>query len=130
MTRLTSWILGATIALASIYAAHAADSVGGAWKLTVGLNDAPCTLTLTPDDSGTAGAISAGSDCPSGLDAVSTFKTVGSGLQRMRFEYHPPNQRRQHDGHKPQSPRSAEARAARDGSLLQTVGMRRRAGLD
>jgi hypothetical protein len=73
MTKLTSLALGAGLALASIGFAHAADAtVTGAWTLTVGAYDAPCTLTLTPDASGTS---------PTGLNAVSVWKTTGNGVQ-------------------------------------------------
>jgi hypothetical protein len=83
MTKLTSLALGAGLALASIGFAHAADNatVAGAWTLTVGSYDAPCTLTLTPDASGVAGSIASGADCPTGLNAVSVWKTTGAGVQ-------------------------------------------------
>jgi hypothetical protein len=82
MTKLTSLALGAGLALASISFAHADSStVAGAWKLTVGINDAPCTLTFAPDASGVAGAVSSGSDCPSGLNAIATWKSTGNGIQ-------------------------------------------------
>ena len=82
MTKLTSLALGAGLALASIGFAHAqSNTVAGAWTLTVGSYDAPCTLTLTPDTSGDAGTIASGKDCPSGLNAVSNWKTNGSTVQ-------------------------------------------------
>jgi len=82
MTKLTSLALGAGLALASIGFAHAADAtVTGAWTLTVGAYDAPCTLTLAPDATGTAGSITSGADCPTGLNAVSLWKTTGAGVQ-------------------------------------------------
>ena len=81
MTKLTSLALGAALAVASIGFAHAQNTVTGAWTLTVGVNDAPCTLTLTPDQSGTAGTISSGDNCPTGLNAVSNWKVAGTGLQ-------------------------------------------------
>jgi len=83
MTKLTSLALGAGLALASIGFAHAADNttVAGAWTLTVGSYDAPCTLTLTPDASGVAGTIASGADCPEGLNAVSAWKANGNGVQ-------------------------------------------------
>ena len=82
MTKLTSLALGAGIALASIGFAHAQGStVAGAWTLTVGINDAPCTLTLTPDANGEAGTVVEGKDCPSGLNAIQTWKATGSGIQ-------------------------------------------------
>lgn len=82
MMKLTSLALGAGLAMASIGFAHAdGTTVSGAWTLTVGAYDAPCTLTLTPDASGAAGTIASGADCPTGLNAVSTWKTAGNGVQ-------------------------------------------------
>ncbi len=81
MTKLTSLAFGAALALASIGAAHADGTVSGAWKLTVGTTDAPCTLTLTPNDSGVGGSIEMGADCPSGLNTVTTWKVAGNGVQ-------------------------------------------------
>jgi len=83
MTKLTSLALGASLALASIGFAHAADatSVAGSWTLTVGSFDAPCVLTLTPDQSGVAGTIQSGNDCPTGLNTVTNWKTSGSSIQ-------------------------------------------------
>ncbi|HTW34939.1 MAG TPA: AprI/Inh family metalloprotease inhibitor [Rhizomicrobium sp.] len=82
MTKLTSLVLGAGLALTSIGFAYAdGTTVAGAWTLTVGSYDAPCTLTLTPDASGTAGTIASGADCPTGLNAVATWKTAGNGVQ-------------------------------------------------
>jgi Protease inhibitor Inh len=82
MTKLTSLALGAGLALASIGFAHAdGTSVAGAWTLTVGAYDAPCTLTLTPDASGSAGTIASGADCPTGLNAVTTWKQAGNSVQ-------------------------------------------------
>ena len=80
MTKLTSLALGAGLALASIGAAHA-DGVDGTWKLTVGAYDAPCTLTLAPDTTGGAGTVASGADCPTGLNAISTWKVSGNGIQ-------------------------------------------------
>src|SRR5579862_316915 len=81
MTRLTSLALGISLALVSIGLAHADSTIGGAWKLTVGVNDAPCTMTFSPDESGAAGPIASGTDCPSGLYSVATWKAVGTGIQ-------------------------------------------------
>jgi hypothetical protein len=82
MIRLTSLALGAGLALASIGFAQAGDTtVAGAWTLTVGAYDAPCTLTFTPDATGTAGTIASGADCPTGLNAVTSWKTAGTGVQ-------------------------------------------------
>src|SRR5512146_1767944 len=65
MNKLHSIALGGVVALGLIGMAHAADAVTGAWKLTVGAADAPCTLTLV--DGG----------------AVGHWKTVGSTLQLL-----------------------------------------------
>lgn len=82
MNRLTAFVLGAGLALASIGIAYADDAVTGAWKLTVGASASPCTLTLSPDATGTAGAIaSSGTDCPSGLHGVTAWKLEGNGIQ-------------------------------------------------
>ena len=81
MTKLASLALGAGLALASIGFAHADGAVAGSWTLTVGANDAPCTLTLTPDASGAAGAVQSGADCPAGLYTIATWKTYGAGVQ-------------------------------------------------
>ena len=81
MNKLRSFALGAALALTSIGIAHADGTVGGAWKLTVGVTDDPCTLTLTPDASGTAGTIASGSDCPSYLYQATAWKVAGSGIQ-------------------------------------------------
>jgi hypothetical protein len=75
--------LGTGIALASISLAQADGSVAGAWKLSVGVNGTPCTLTLTPDASGVAGTIDSGADCPSGLNTVSTWKATGGHIQLL-----------------------------------------------
>jgi hypothetical protein len=65
MAKLTSLILGAGVALASIALAHADPAaVTGAWKLSVGVNDDPCVVTLAAGAaSETAGTASATGDC-------------------------------------------------------------------
>lgn len=73
--------LGFALALFTIGLARADETVSGAWKLSVGVNDAPCTVTLTPDASGDAGVVSSGSDCPGGLNVLATWKTAGRGIQ-------------------------------------------------
>ena len=92
MTKLTSLALGAGLALASVGFAHAADStaVTGAWTLTVGAYDAPCTLTLTPDASRTSlvcGAGSVGCTAPSALAVAARARgAVAAYLTRTSFE--------------------------------------------
>jgi hypothetical protein len=81
MTKLTSLALGAGLALASIGFAHAEGTVTGPWTLTVGVNDAPCTLTLTADQDGNAGPIGTGDNCPSGLNTVTSWKSIGNTIQ-------------------------------------------------
>src|ERR1043166_6164975 len=49
MNKLSALALGAGLALASISLAHADSAVTGAWKLSVGTQDDPCTLTLNAD---------------------------------------------------------------------------------
>jgi hypothetical protein len=83
MTKLTSLILGACVAFASIGLAHADSAVAGAWKLSVGVNDAPCTLTLSQDMTGAGGTVAYGQDCPGGLNSVSAWKTSGNGIQLL-----------------------------------------------
>ena len=46
MAKLTSVALGFGVALASIALAHADPAATGAWKLSVGVNDDPCVVTL------------------------------------------------------------------------------------
>jgi hypothetical protein len=81
MMKINSLVLGAGLAITTIGLAHADGSVSGAWKLTVGVNDAPCTLTLNPNATGTAGTVAPGADCPSGLNSVTGWKTAGTGIQ-------------------------------------------------
>lgn len=75
MTRLSALLLGAGLALASIALAHA-DPLTGAWRLSVGVNDDPCTLTLAD-----AGSASSTGDC-NGM-SVSQWRTAGTGLQLL-----------------------------------------------
>jgi len=79
MRKLHSIALGSVVALGLIGAAHAADTaVTGAWKLTVGTGDAPCTLTLAD-----SGDVTNTGDCTNGGAAVGHWKTVGSKLQLL-----------------------------------------------
>jgi|SRR5215469_10409891 len=80
MKKLTSLALGAGLALATISLAQA-QTPSGAWKLSVGANDAPCTLTLAAGATSDAGTITAGQDCPGGLYTVTTWKTARNGIQ-------------------------------------------------
>lgn len=79
MTKLSSLALGAGIALASISLAQA-DPITGSWKLSVGMNDDPCVVTLAADaGNDTAGTASSSGDC-NGV-AFQNWKTVGERLQ-------------------------------------------------
>lgn len=64
MSKLSSLAVGAAIALTSIAFAHADPSATGTWKLSVGLNDDPCVVTLAADpDFATAGPATETGDC-------------------------------------------------------------------
>lgn len=79
MSKLSSFLVGAAVALTSIALAHADPAVTGSWKLSVGLN-APCQVTLAPNPgSDTAGSASAAGDC-NGM-AFQQWKLTGSKLQ-------------------------------------------------
>jgi hypothetical protein len=79
--KLRTLTLAAALSLASAGMAHADGAVTGAWKLSIGTNDAPCTLTLTADAVGTAGPAAPAGDCQYGLSVISHWKTVGPTLQ-------------------------------------------------
>jgi hypothetical protein len=76
MMKLSSLTLGAALALSTVALAHAGPAVTGTWKLSVGANDAPCTLTLA--DTGVA---SPSSDCDRGVSSIGYWKSVGPTLQ-------------------------------------------------
>ncbi len=76
MMRIRSFALGAVLALSTVVLAHADPAVTGTWKLSVGANDAPCSLTLA-----NAGDASTSADCSSGLTSIGHWKSVGSSLQ-------------------------------------------------
>jgi hypothetical protein len=80
MSRLSAIALGAGVALASIGLAHADPAVTGAWKLSVGVNDDPCVVTLAADTgSDSGGSATATGDC-NGV-AFEHWKLSGTGLQ-------------------------------------------------
>ncbi len=82
MTKISALAVGALLALSTVALAHADESVTGTWKLSVGENDAPCTLTLTADQNvDTAGIVTPGADCDQGLSTIGHWKSVGTGLQ-------------------------------------------------
>lgn len=79
MTKINALFLGTTLALGLIGLAQADPAAPtGAWKLSTGINDAPCTITLTSDVDG-AGPVTSTGDC-NGTD-VGHWKTVGNTLQ-------------------------------------------------
>jgi protease inhibitor Inh len=82
MNRLGSLLLGAAVAFATIGAAHAAAPVTGSWKLSTGVADAPCVVTLTADtNTGTAGTAASAGDC-NGTN-VGRWQTTGSSLELL-----------------------------------------------
>ncbi|HTQ14875.1 MAG TPA: AprI/Inh family metalloprotease inhibitor [Rhizomicrobium sp.] len=82
MNKLTSLAVGAAFAFATIGAAHAASPVTGTWKLSTGVADAPCTVTLTADaDIDNAGTAATTGDC-NGTN-VGRWKAVGNSLSLM-----------------------------------------------
>ena len=82
MTKISALALGALLALSTVALAHADGAVTGTWKLSVGANDAPCTLTLTAEEAAnTAGTVTQGADCQAGLSTIGHWKAVGGGLQ-------------------------------------------------
>ena len=82
MTRLSALAIGAVLELSTVALAHAEPTVTGAWKLSIGENDAPCTLTLAPDETiGTAGIATPSSDCEGGLNTIGRWKATPTGLQ-------------------------------------------------
>lgn len=82
MTKTRSLILGAAVAFATIGLAHADPaSVTGTWKLSTGIADDPCTVTLTADTDANGGSAISTGDC-SGTN-VAHWRTVGSSLQLL-----------------------------------------------
>jgi hypothetical protein len=79
MTKLNALFLGSALAAGLIGLAHA-DSMAptGAWKLSTGVNDAPCVITLTTDAEN-AGPVASTGDCNGTV--VGHWKTVGASLQ-------------------------------------------------
>jgi Protease inhibitor Inh len=83
MTNLRSLALAAGLSFASVALAHADGAVTGTWKLTVGSYDAPCTLNIVADSTGTAGTATPSSDCGSSLADITHWKLAGRGLQLL-----------------------------------------------
>jgi hypothetical protein len=76
MTKLSSLVIGATLALSTVALAHAAPAVTGSWKLSVGVNDAPCVMTLND-----AGSVNSSSECDQNLYGVAHWRAVGPSLE-------------------------------------------------
>jgi len=74
MPKLSAIALGAGVAVASITLAHA-DPVGS-WRLSVGANDDPCTVTLAD-----AGSVTSAGDC-NGV-SVAQWRPSGTGIQLL-----------------------------------------------
>lgn len=82
MTRISAFAIGALVALSTVAFASAEETVTGVWKLSVGVNDAPCTLTFAFDPAvDTAGTATPSSDCASGLNTIGRWKETATGLQ-------------------------------------------------
>jgi Protease inhibitor Inh len=79
MTKINALLLGSALALGLIGLAQA-DSAAptGAWKLSTGVNDAPCVITLATDQDN-AGPVTSTGDCNGTV--VGHWKTVGTSLQ-------------------------------------------------
>jgi hypothetical protein len=82
MTKLSSLLLGAAVAFATIGLAQADAQVVGTWKLSTGPADAPCTVTLATDaNSATQGSAVSTGDC-NGTN-VAHWSATGSSLQLL-----------------------------------------------
>jgi hypothetical protein len=82
MTKISALALGALLALSTVALAHAEEPVAGTWKLSIGVNDDPCTLTLAsaPDDANW-GMVMPSAACSRGLDTIGRWKATPHGLQ-------------------------------------------------
>jgi hypothetical protein len=81
MPNLRSLLLAAGVSFATVALAHADSTVTGTWKLSIGVNDAPCTLNLVAGPTGTAGDATPSSDCGDGLPSITHWKATGRGIQ-------------------------------------------------
>jgi hypothetical protein len=82
MNKISALAVGALIAFSTVALARAEEPVAGTWKLSVGENDAPCTLTLASETTAaTTGVATPSSDCAGGLNEIGRWKTTPSGLQ-------------------------------------------------
>jgi hypothetical protein len=84
MTKISAASIGALLALSTVALAHAGEPVTGLWKLSIGVNDDPCTLSLAADPaSSTAGMVTPSTDCAGGLNAIGRWKETSTGLQLL-----------------------------------------------
>ena len=81
MPHIRSLVLAAGLSFASVALAHADSAVTGTWKLSVGSYDAPCTLNLVADSSGTSGTATPSSDCDASLSNISHWSASARGLK-------------------------------------------------
>jgi len=81
MSNLRSLALAAVLSLGTSALAHADGTVTGSWKLSIGVDDAPCTLNLVAGPTATAGDATPSSDCTEGLAAIAHWKASGRGIQ-------------------------------------------------
>jgi hypothetical protein len=82
MTKISALAIGAALAFSTVALAHADPTLSGSWKLSIGENDAPCTLTLAADGAADgAGIATPSSDCAGGLNAIGRWKATPAGLQ-------------------------------------------------
>ena len=83
MNKLNSLLLGAAVAFATIGLAHAADTTAtGTWKLSTGVADAPCMVTLTADATvDNAGTVASTGDCNG--TTVNRWHNQANGLQLL-----------------------------------------------
>ena len=81
MTTLKSIAIGGALAFSTVVLAHADSSVTGTWKVSVGQNDAPCTLTLAADASERDGGSATPANCAGNAASIGAWRAVGSSLE-------------------------------------------------
>jgi hypothetical protein len=82
MTKISAMALGTLLAFSTVALARAEQPVTGLWKLSIGVNDDPCKLSLAGDPtSQTAGVVTPSSDCVGGLNTIGRWKATPTGLQ-------------------------------------------------
>lgn len=80
MLNLRTLAIAAGFSFATVAMAHA-DDVTGSWKLSIGVNDAPCTLSIVAGPAVNAGDATPSNDCGDGLANIAHWKDTGRGLQ-------------------------------------------------